>query len=253
MSRKWRIFFGILYAFSRTAFVYLSIRRESSGAGLSCNIFWLLIFAQIFAASIVFGVYNNTPQSKIKLYQHFHEDEPEAIKDSKRVSKAYTNLFRKTALFVILACMLLALCYTGLFYLTQLSGPSIVKKLLSTGIHIPFSLYLTGKMIRYIEKKLFVQFDQMDRIESQRVILSLSYYLDLILIIIDWKLGLFIAALIISREVCVDSSYRTNIKKLVSRRMKDITHSTGILKMVIQYGSVMVSIFMIGIIFFVIR
>lgn len=178
---------------------YISISREASGTSMSDGLLVSVFISQIIAGgTLCYSIWLNlrTREKLIEIQMPLPTEVKETLK---RV--------RKEAIldgaFFFVAGLILTCGYNGMFMLQTLTG--VWGKVIATGIQIPVILFAAGLLIKLV-KRIIVN-DRITDHTTKKVIFVLSLYLNFCLLTVDWRLGLFVFAIICGREIWLDTVF----------------------------------------------
>jgi len=173
----------------------------------------LLVCALLWAGSS--GVYYELMKVSLQQLRNTSRID-EAFSASEFVRKAAKDLSR---FFLICAHIL----WGGISSLVLLQHyvyllPAWAERILSTGIHVPFMFLLCGRIILFVRKAVIKNeiYTGISDSDIKKSITIIVIYLDFCLLLIDWELALFVAAILLGKYIWYDCVFNTGgLKKII--------------------------------------
>lgn len=234
---KLKIFVYITTVICYIGLLANSIYRVYSGRNNTPVILAFFLLSHCFAAFSFAPTKQEDSQYRVAIKKSKKDKNKYRKYKKKNKSRKHSNC--RDALLIIPTGIILTICFFGLFFIQKINTSDMIQIILSTGIHVPVILYLGSLVIHMIHKAVLNHYtagsENLDDTILIKIIYCLSFYLDMMLLFLDWPLGIYIAVIIIGRVIWFDTVYTGQVIVTIKRHIHEITH-TRILQITNEYG-----------------
>lgn len=113
---------------------------------------------------------------------------------------------KNSTCFFLLSGLLIWFSLVGLAILPTLPMSNLLSRIIATGIHVPFVFLICGWIIRGLQKLLLQKWMISEKEVKQSLVL-ITVCLDILLLVINWEMALFVAAIISGKYIWFDSVF----------------------------------------------
>lgn len=170
------------------------------------GIMLLTIFVSVAMSTIFMALYNKRAFKMIKAA--FQEAAPNEFNDKPEEFKTIQARVTASTWFIMISGIVLMLGFLALYVIQLYSSwlPQPIEALVSSGLYMPIVLFLIGLSINQ-GYRIYIRISHntsLSSTEMKKIIVLMAIILNITLIVIDWKLGLFVVAIILGKYIWID-------------------------------------------------
>lgn len=152
------------------------------------------------------------------------ERKPSQKAETKKFTGTLSSYIHDILMFSYIAMVMLPIAFIALYLLQNAASPSsvLISILLTSGIHVPFILLLSGYIIRQCFQRVVKTHDMFTIPMMKKATMYMALTCDIALTLLNLTLGLFVLALILGKFIWIDFVYdEVSIQTLFARIMND--------------------------------
>lgn len=152
------------------------------------------------------------------------EKHPSQKARTKEFTGTLSSYIHDILMFSYIAMVLLPITFLALYFLQNIAShsPAPISILLTSGIHVPFILLLSGLIIRQCFQRVVKTHDMFTIPMMKKAIMYMALTCDIALVPLNLTLGLFVLALILGKFIWIDFVYdEVPIRTLFVRIISD--------------------------------
>ena len=133
-----------------------------------------------------------------------HESREDTL--TKTCKKLINNEFCFTLFFLLTGGIILS-CFYVLMKISRISMGENLSKILATGIQVPIMLFLSGMLIRALQKRILRKVE-MNEVDISKTFFVITVFFDIFFLYFNWELSLLILTIIIGKYIWLDCTFK---------------------------------------------